>query len=338
MDGTYGHLSLEEWCTIAQLHEAGQSCRAIAAALDRAASTVSRELKRNRGSTVGYRAGYAAEQAWARRWRGSRLERWAELRAEVLGRLARGHSPEQVAGRLRLERGEPVLSAESIYRFIYAQIRRTDDTDWRNYLPRRKYKRGYRRPRRSRSPMRLIAGRVPLAERPAEVLGRGTGGHWEADLMLFRGPGEVLLVAQERASRMLLVSRQQSKAAAPIAEQLRRHFAGLPAALRRSVTFDNGAEFSHHHRLHDSLAMQTYFCEKHAPWQKGGIENAIGRLRRVLPRKVDPKWLTQRQIDRITQRYNHTPRKCLGYKTPAECFTSHLVHFKCESTPSLGSG
>ena len=105
--------------------------------------------------------------------------------------------------------------------------------------------------------MRLIAGRVPLAERPAEVLGRGTGGHWEADLMLFRGPGEVLLVAQERASRMLLVSRQQSKAAAPIAEQLRRHFAGLPAALRRSVTFDNGAEFSHHHRLHDSLAMQT---------------------------------------------------------------------------------
>jgi IS30 family transposase len=176
MDGTYGHLSLEERCTIAQLHEAGQSCRAIAAALDRAASTVSRELKRNRGSTVGYRAGYAAEQAWARRWRGSRLERWAELRGEVLARLARGHSPEQVAGRLRLERGAAVLSAESIYRFIYAQIRRTDDTDWRNYLPRRKYKRGYRRPGRSRSPMRLIAGRVPLAERPPEVLGRGTGG------------------------------------------------------------------------------------------------------------------------------------------------------------------
>ena len=146
MDGTYGHLSLEERCTIAQLHEAGQSCRAIAAALDRAASTVSRELKRNRGSTIGYRAGYAVEQAWARRWRGSRLERLAELRAEVLARLARGQSPEQVAGRLRLERGVAVLSAESIYRFIYAQIRRTDDTDWRNYLPRRKYKRGYRRP------------------------------------------------------------------------------------------------------------------------------------------------------------------------------------------------
>jgi IS30 family transposase len=338
MEASYGHLSLEERCTIAQLHGGGQSCRAIAAALDRAASTVSRELRRNRGAKIGYRAGYAAEQAWARRWRGSRLERRAELRAEVLARLEQGHSPEQVAGRLRLERGAPVLSAETIYRFIYAQIRRTDDTNWRHYLPRHKYKRGYRRPGRSRSPMRLIAGRVPLAERPAEVLERGVGGHWEADLMLFRSPEHVLLVAQERASRLLLVTRQPSKAAAPIAEQLRRHFAPLPEALRQSVTFDNGAEFSHHHRLHASLQMRTYFCDKHAPWQKGGIENAIGRLRRVLPRKVDPKWLTQDQMDRLSARYNHTPRKCLGYQTPAECFTSHLVHFKCGSTPSLRSG
>src|SRR5580698_3168584 len=170
--GTYGQLSLEERCTIARLHQAGQSCRQIAAAMDRSASTICRELKRNVGAQVGYRPAYAEDQAWARRWRGSRLARQPELRELVLQRLAQGHSPEQVAGRLRLERGARVLSAESIYRFIYAQIRRTDDTDWRNYLPRRKYKRGYRRPGRSRSPMRLIAARVPLAERPPEVLER----------------------------------------------------------------------------------------------------------------------------------------------------------------------
>ena len=93
----------------------------------------------------------------------------------MLQRLAQGHSPEQVAGRLRLEQGRGVLSAESIYRFIYAQIRRTNDTDWRNYLPRRKYKRGYRRPARDRSPMQLIPLRVPLAQRPAEVLQRSEG-------------------------------------------------------------------------------------------------------------------------------------------------------------------
>jgi transposase, IS30 family len=103
--------------------------------------------------------------------------RQAKLREVLLQRLAKWHSPEQVAGRLRLEQGRAVLSAESIYRFIYAQIRRTDDTDWRNYLPRRKYKRGYRRPRpgRDHSPLRLNPQRVSLAERPAEVLQRSEG-------------------------------------------------------------------------------------------------------------------------------------------------------------------
>jgi transposase, IS30 family len=108
---TYGQLSLEERCTIVWLHEAGQSCRQIAAAVDRSASTICRELKRNGGAQVGSRPAYAQERAWARR---------AELREVVLQQLAQGHSPEQVAGRLRLERGRAVLSAEFIHRFIYA--------------------------------------------------------------------------------------------------------------------------------------------------------------------------------------------------------------------------
>jgi transposase, IS30 family len=335
---SYGQLSLEERITIARLHEAGQSCREIAAAMDRSASTICRELKRNSGTQIGYQPVYAGEQAWARRWRGSRLERRTELREVVLGRLAEGQSPEQVAGRLRLEQGRVVLCAESIYRFLYAQIRGTDDTDWRNYLPRRKYKRGYRRPARDRSPLRLIPQRVSVAERPAEVLQRTGGGHWEADLMLFSDPGGVLLVAQERASRLLLVRRQHSKAATPIVQELQRSFAALPQALRQTVTFDNGAEFSHHQQLHTNLQMQTYFCDTRAPWQKGGIENAIGRLRRLLPRKIHPSRLTQTSIDALTRRHNHTPRKCLGFQTPAEIFSSMLLHLKCESTPSLRSG
>jgi transposase, IS30 family len=136
--------------------------------------------------------------------------------------------------------------------------------------------------------------------------------------MLFRGPSEVLLVAQERASRLLLIRRQHSKVATPIIEQLQRNFTALPQSLRQTVTFDNGAEFSHHHRLHASLNMQTYFCDTHAPWQKGGIENAIGRLRRVLPRHIHPSRLTQSGIDALTNCYNHTPRKCLGFQTPAQ--------------------
>jgi IS30 family transposase len=142
----YGQLSLEERCKIAELHQTGQSLRQIAAALDRSPSSVSRELRRNRGAQIGYKPAYAQEQAAARRWKGSRLERNAELRDLVLGRLSRGWSPEQIAGWLDRIKAAARISHESIYRFIYDQIRRTNDGSWRHYLPRAKSKRGRRRP------------------------------------------------------------------------------------------------------------------------------------------------------------------------------------------------
>ena len=154
----YGQLSLEERCKIAELHQAGHSLRQIAAALDRTPSSISRELKRNRGAQVGYKPTYAQEQAAARRWKGSRLDRNAELRDLVLDRLSRGWSPEQIAGWLDRTKAAARISYESIYRFIYDQIRRTNDGSWRHYLPRAKYKRGRRRS--TRSPINLIKGRV----------------------------------------------------------------------------------------------------------------------------------------------------------------------------------
>ena len=123
----YRQLSLEERCSIARLHEDGQSIRQIAAALDRSPSSISRELSRNSGVQVGYQPAYDQQQTRARRWSGMRLERDQALRNEVLGRLQAGWSPEQVAGRMALEAGRNLISYESIYRFIYAQIGRTKD-------------------------------------------------------------------------------------------------------------------------------------------------------------------------------------------------------------------
>src|SRR6266481_3770190 len=131
----YGQLSLEERCKITELHQTGHSLRQIAAALDRSPSSVSRELKRNRGAQIGYKPGYAQEQAAARRWKGSRLQRNAKLRDLVFGCLQRGWSPEQVAGWLKRQKEPITVSHETIYRFIYAQIRRTNDGAWRHYLP-----------------------------------------------------------------------------------------------------------------------------------------------------------------------------------------------------------
>lgn len=328
---SYRQLSLEERCTIARLREDGRSLRQIAAALDRPPSTISRELKRNSGSRVGYQPAHADELAWARRWSGSRLERDAGLRDSVLARLAIGWSPEQVAGRLALEAGHPVVSHETIYRFIYAQIRRTDDYHWRLYLPRAKFRRG-RRPRPGGSPARLNPHRRSISERPASARDRREPGHWEADYMLFATYGQGILVAHERQTRLTLAIQPPDRKAEPTADALARLLAPLPPGLRRTVTFDNGTEFARHHRLTEQLGVDTFFCDTHSPWQKGGVENAIGRLRRTLPRKTNLDSLPPSHLQAIVAAYNNTPRKCLDFKTPAEAFSAQPLHFKCEST------
>lgn len=327
MGRRFRQFSLEDRCEIARRCQAGESFRQIAAALDCAPSSVSREVKRNAAASQ-YQPVYAGEQAFARRWRGSKLLRDADLQATVLDRLARGWSPEQVSGRLAAS--GLCISDESIYRFIAAQIARTKDYAWRLYLPRGKSKRG-RRGRKGGSSVDSIRDRVSVSERPGDAADRQRPGHWEADLMLFARYGQVVLALHERRSRLTLAVRQNGKAAMPIAKTLHDLLAPLPAALRRTITFDNGTEFARHHTLHEPLGLRTFFCDPHAPWQKGGVENAIGRLRRRLPRKTDLATLDDRQLQALTHAYNHTPRKCLGFKTPAEVFIN-VLHLECVST------
>jgi IS30 family transposase len=336
MGRSYEHLGLEERCEIAQRRTAGQSIRQIAAALDREPSSIARELKRNTGTSVGYKASYANAQAKARRWRGPRLLRDPELQAVVLERLRRGWSPQQVAGRLAREQGRVVISHETIYRFIAAQIARTKDYAWRLYLPRGKSKRGLRG-RKGGSAVDHIKDRVPIALRPAAAADRTDPGHWEADLMLFATYGHVVLALHERSSRALAILRQPNKQATPVATAIEALLAPLPSYLRQTITFDNGTEFARHDTLQQNLGIQTFFCDPHAPWQKGGVENAIGRLRRVLPRKTHLETLTPAQIRNLARLYNHTPRKCLDFQTPAEVFLN-LLHFECDSTPPLSRG
>ena len=326
----YRQFSLEERIEIARLSGEGRSIRAIAAALDRAPSSVARELKRNSGSQVGYAPAYADQQARARHWIGSKLDRDVVLRERVLSLLAAGWSPEQVAGR------SGAIGVETIYRFIHAQIVRHNDYSWRNYLPRRKARRG-RRSTKARSPASFIAHRVPLAQRPDQASDRHIPGHWEADLMAFSKYGQNILMLHERSSRALIGTRLASKQAGPIGQALSTMLAAMPPPLRQTVTFDNGTEFARHYEL-NALGIRTFFCDAHAPWQKGGIENAIGRMRRFLPRKTDLATLDDARFLALIAAYNATPRKCLDWMTPAEAFSHHLLHFERESTspPSRG--
>jgi IS30 family transposase len=330
MGRRYVQFGIEERCEIARLLRAGRSIRQIASALDRSPSSVSREIKRNRSQQSGYQPRYADQQSRARRWTGSKLDRNPKLRNDVLGMLRNGWSPQQVVERLAIQEGQRTISHETIYRFIYVQIVRTKNYRWRHYLPRGKSKRGHFG-KKGGSPASFIALRCPLSERPKEADDRLQPGHWEADLMLFSKYGQAVLTLQERSSRLLIAVRPGSKEAHPIAQAMKAVLAPLPPAWRQTVTFDNGTEFALHYELHD-IGIETYFCDTYAPWQKGGIENAIGRMRRRLPRKTDLVSLSDHQFTRIVQAYNNTPRKCLDYRTPAEVFWSKLLHFKCDST------
>src|SRR5690606_28605609 len=140
-----------------------------------------------------------------------------------------------------------------------------------------------------------------------------------------------VLALHERSSRLIWLQHQPTKEAASVAKNIAAVLAPLPQRLRQSITFDNGTEFAQHQVLRKRLGIQTYFCDPYKPWQKGGVENAIGRLRRLLPRKTDLSTVSTRQLQQLAALYNHTPRKCLGWQTPAEVFTK-LLHFKCEST------
>jgi len=326
----YSQLTLEERCTIARLHQDGGSMRQIASIMGRAASSMAREIKRNSGTQIGYRPAYAEQQTLSRRWRGSRLERNASLRDDVLGRLSCGCSPEQVAGRLAIEHGRTVISHESIYRFIDAQICRTKDYAWRHYLPRAKSKRGWRG-RKGGSSIQHIRDRVPITARPLDVQTRQQFGQWEADLMMFSNRKDNLLVLQERSSRFVMLTLQPDKKSQRVIDNQLQYFMILPKQARRSLTQDNGTEFSLHHKL-QQIGMQTYFCNPHSSWQKGGIENMNGRLRRYLPLRTDISTLSNELVALLAHRINHIPRKCLDYKPPAEVFYNHLLHFKCEST------
>lgn len=264
MGDRYGQLGLDERIEIYRLHAAGISMRSIAARLNRAASTISRELRRNSVPTKAWSGGYAPARAQSlaerrRRWDCRfKLERQPDLRDLVKTRLAMGWSPEQIAGRLTREHGRTLISHESIYRFIYHRSAQKDY--WHRLLPRAKHRRG-RFGRRGGSMVNIIKQRRPVSERSNQADDRKTPGHWEADFMLFAQYGQSILIAHERASRFTIIHRPQDRKADRTAANLAAMIHDLPDAMRQTMTFDNGPEFAFHHRITEQTGIQTFFCD-----------------------------------------------------------------------------
>lgn len=316
----YSHLSRWERDQISELKAVGRSVRAIARALGRAGSTISRELRRNALECGAYRPQIADGGYLLRRQRPALLERDGALAAYVTDRLIEGWTPEQIAGRLRrgIERGLRALAAETIYAWIFRTGQKASKL-WR-YLPRGRPRRGRRKARVSRD---VIRDKAHISQRSAAADSRAEAGHWEADLVMCKRTRPVL-VLHERKTRLTLMARLTGKTAAETISTLMAILKRLTPEMRGSVTFDNDTTFARHAWLRGMLSATTYFCDAYASWQKGGVENANGRIRRWLPRGTDLDALGEDDFQEIAMTLNLTPRKCLGYRSPLEAFLAEL--------------
>lgn len=316
---------LQEWerIEIGRLLGAGLSQAEIGRRIGRDRSTVSREIGRNRPVRGIYQP-VSAERLAQRRRHGRRLGkilRLSRLEDHIRKGLAMGHSPEQIAGRLRHDEDSLSISHESIYRFVHSPRGRQEKLH--NYLAQAKSRRGRRARLGQRKP--LIPNRVAIHDRPSDIKAGLPFGHWEGDLMIFaKGCGNALVLTEQK-SRLIRAVRQTTKTSLATAKAIKRLLGRVPKQAKLSITFDNGGEFA----AHKSLKLDTYFCDPHSPWQKGAVENAIGRLRRDLPRKTGPSDHSRESFDKIIAIHNNTPRKCLGFQTPAEAFRHELKIIRC---------
>ena len=318
--GCYRHLTRDDREEIAALRAAGHSMRAVAATVGKAPSSISRELKRNALDSGRYAAHVADGSYMARRQRPALLERDKRLARFVRDRLTEGWSPQQISGWLQsgAELGLRAVAMETIYAFLYRDGQKAEQL-WR-FLARRHKRRRKPAARRSRD---TIKDRVSIHERPEEVNDRSEIGHWEGDLMICQRTRPVL-VLHERKTRLTLAARLTGKGAAETASVIMAIFRRLDPRLRQSITFDNDTAFARHTLLREALGMATWFCDAYASWQKGGIENANGRLRRWLPRQTNLDELSDEDLQEIVMTYNLTPRKCLGYITPIQALFKDL--------------
>ena len=325
MGNHYNHLTFDERRLIFQLREAKVSTPKIAERLGRHRSRIHRELRRNWFDDGPWLRGYfpmnAQADARSRRMRGRKLYRDMALAGSVIARLKDGWSPEQIAGHLQLEAGGRCqICHETIYQFVYGDR----SHELCRLLPSRRRR---RRARYARQPRGLsIPLANTLAQRPIEIGERTSFGHWECDLVMFRkasGQRNVLSLV-ERCSRFAIFQFNPSRHSKPIMATLSQDLAGLPPEARRTITFDRGTEFATHPALKTSLGVEAYFCAPQAPWQKGTVENTNGRLRRFMPIDTDVTEHTSAMLHALSARMSATPRKCLGFRTPAETFASLL--------------
>jgi IS30 family transposase len=315
-------LSLEEREEISRGIARGASARAIAGALGRSHTTIAREINRC-GGRRRYRAQAADREAWrrSRRPRPTKLELCPELRRLVQERLSEDHSPEQIAGWLRLSYPDNEamhVSHETIYRALYVQARGTLKRELTRHLRKGRTRRYARAQSSKRQGQGKLTGMVMISERPPEVEDRAVPGHWEGDLLMGGRTSAIATLVERQTRYVQLVALPDGPGAIEVCEALKQSIGTLPIQLRRSLTWDQGKEMSEHRRFSVESGVEVYFCDPQSPWQRGSNENTNGLLRQYFPRGHSLSGINQDDLNEVANKLNRRPRKTLGFHTPAE--------------------
>jgi transposase, IS30 family len=314
-------LSLEERVEIRLALDKGLSLRAVAGALGRCPSTISREVRAG-GGRADYRPVDAQRRSIerARRPKPTKLASNPALCARVVADLERLWSPQQIAACLKAEFGDDgamTVSHETIYKSLYVQGR----GELRKELARcLRSGRAQRRPRGRVEKRGKIPDMVMISERPAEVADRAVPGHWEGDLIVGSKSGSAIGTLVERSTRFVMLLHLADQPAETVRLAMTKQILTLPEQLRRSVTWDQGHEMSQH--VHFKLETNTavYFCDPHSPWQRGSNENTNGLLRQYFPKSTDLSVHTPADLDAAAASLNSRPRQTLGWMTPSQKF------------------
>jgi IS30 family transposase len=313
-------LTLAERENISRGIASGSSMREIAKGLQRAASTVSREVARH-GGRLWYRASEADHQVWesASRPKVCLLAIHGKLRKIVAGKLILDWSPEQISGWLKNQYPQDEsmrVSHETIYRSLFIQARGVLKKELIQHLRSQRRIRRSRHSRVSGHRSGQIVDAISIRERPTEIEDRAIPGHWEGDLLGGTKNSHIATLV-ERHSRFTTLVKVPGKDTAVVVAALSRHVRKLPASLRRSLTWDRGLEMAKHKTFTVATNVQVYFSDPRSPWQRGTNENTNGLLRQYFPKRTDLSGYTQADLDKVALRLNQRPRKTLGFETPA---------------------
>ena len=318
-------LSLTEREEISRGIAIGHSLRSIATSLNRAPSTISREISRN-GGLDKYRASQADKAAWnhAHRPKICKLVEHRSLARIVARKLQLEWSPEQIAGWLKQTYPDDEnyqVSHETIYRSLYIQARGALKKELLQHLRRTRAMRRSRHHTQKTPDHGQITDAVSIRERPASVEDRAVPGHWEGDLIMGSNNSQIATLV-ERNTRYVLLAKVNGKDSKTVVNALIKQAHKLPRELYKSLTWDRGSELAEHKRFTLATDIKVYFCDPQNPWQRGSNENTNGLLRQYFPKGTDLSVHSQAKLNAVARRLNERPRKTLNYETPAERFNA----------------